>query len=84
MQVIYFLLALEKFQCLFELISVSFMVWFRSYLSGRSQNTQLRGTLYEALPVSVGVPQGSILGPLFFISGAPRARKARACAEPHS
>ena len=47
--------------------SHSTMVWFRSYLSGRSQKTQFRGTLSEALPVSVGVPQGSILGPLFFI-----------------
>ena len=50
--------------------SHSTMVWFRSYLSGRSQKTQFRGTLSEALPVSVGVLQGSILGPfsLLFIS----------------
>ena len=43
--------------------SHSTIVWFRSYLSGRSQKTQFRNTLSEALPVSVGVPQGSILGP---------------------
>ena len=47
--------------------SHSTMVWFRSYVSERSQKTQSRSTLSEALPVSVGVPQGSILGPLFFI-----------------
>ena len=43
------------------------MAWFRSYQSGRSQKTQFWGTLSEALPVSVGVPQRSISGPLFVI-----------------
>lgn len=45
----------------------SSMAWFRSHLSGRSQKTQFRGILSEALPVSVVVPQRSILGPLFVI-----------------
>ena len=47
--------------------SHSTMVWIRSYLSRRSQKTQFKGTLSEALPVSIGVSQGSVLGPLFFI-----------------
>ena len=47
--------------------SHSSMAWFRSYLSGRSQKTQFRGTLSEAHPISVVVPQRSILGPLFVI-----------------
>lgn len=47
--------------------SHSMMAWFRSYLSGHSQKSQFKGTLSEAPPVSVGVPQSSILGPLFFI-----------------
>ena len=33
MQVIYFLFALEKFQCLFELISVSFYLFMRVFVS---------------------------------------------------
>ncbi len=43
------------------------LMWIRSYLSGRSQRLRYAGSLSGALPVEYGVPQGSILGPLFFI-----------------
>ena len=40
---------------------------FTSYLEERSQRTTFRGHVSETLHVDQGLPQGSILGPLFFI-----------------
>ena len=40
--------------------------WVRSYLEERSQSVVIDGCLSKLLKVCSGVPQGSILGPLFY------------------
>ena len=41
--------------------------WFRNYLTTRSQRVKYENELSFSLPLDYGVPQGSLLGSLFFV-----------------
>jgi hypothetical protein len=49
-------------------ISGIILEWISSYLSGRSQTVSIAGHQSPSSPLTVGVPQGSVLGPLLFTS----------------
>ena len=47
-------------------ISGTALGWFTSYLSNRCQQVKIQDYIFEAVYISFGAPQGSVLGPTLF------------------
>ena len=45
----------------------NFLFWFENYLKNRSQNVFINENFSSQKPISAGVPQGCVLGPLLFL-----------------
>ena len=50
------------------IIRYSVHIWIASYLSDGTQKLHVNGYISPDLPLKYGVPQGSILGQLLFVS----------------
>ena len=46
--------------------SGSVVLWFKHYLCGRSQWVTVHGATSQSLPITSGIPQGSLLSPFLF------------------
>ena len=70
---------LEKLRANFGICDKA-LGWIASYLNGRNEYTVVNGYNSDTMPVSVGISQGSVLGPTLFslfVNGLPSNVKSR-------
>ena len=57
---------IERLRCLG--INGQVLQWFTSYLQNRTQRVTVSGFQSVPVPLNIGVPQGSVLGPMLFLT----------------